>query len=253
MRRDAELMRRIDAGFTLLEVLAAIAVMAIMLGSASTALNLLSNVAIRGATQTDQLDMIARGVAAVRNDIAGMRRVMITDKDKRRFLFKGEARMMQFVLIEPSYPSDPGSYLVTYSVRRGGGQTQLVRSREPFDHRRRRRDSEGKDPSEVVVIDGPYRVDFGYLARTVRGVEWAAKWTDDRSMPQLVRLRITPTDANAPAVADLVVHPRVDAEMTCIAGKSPCTTKAGRLEAAAEGGEKPSTEPTGVDPKTQPQ
>jgi general secretion pathway protein J len=253
MRRDAEHMRRIDAGFTLLEVLAAIAVMAIMLGSASTALNLLSNAAIRGAIQTDQLDMIARGVAAVRNDIAGMRRVTITDKEKRRFLFKGEARMMQFVLIEPSYPSDPGSYLVTYSVRRGGGQTQLVRSREPFDPRRRRRDSEGKDPSEVVVIDGPYRVDFGYLARTVRGFEWAAKWTDDWSMPQLVRLRITPTDANAPAVADLVVHPRVDAEMTCIAGKSPCTTKASRPEAAAEGKQKPSTEPTGLNPKTQPQ
>ena len=254
MRRNGEIGRGSTAGFTLLEVLAAIAVMAIMLGSASAALNLLSNAAIRGATQTDRLDMIARGVAAVRNDISGIRRVTTTDRDKGklRFFFKGEDRMMQFVLIEPSYPSEPGSYFITYQIRSSGGQTQLVRSREPFEFDQRKRDSKRRDPSEVIVLDGPYRVEFGYLTRTTRGVEWAAKWTDDRVMPELVRLRIAPTDASAPAVADLVVHPRVDAEMMCVAGKQPCATKAGRLETVAEGSEKPSTVPTGTNPQQQP-
>ncbi len=252
MRLKALRGRHAEAGFTLLELLAAIAVMAIMLGAASSALRLLSNAAIRGATQTDRLDMIARGLAAVRNDIAGMRRVTITDKDKRRFVFTGEARTMQFVLIEPSSPREPGSYLVTYRVRSSGGQTQLVRSREPFESGRRKRDRDHGDPSEVVVIDGPYRVAFSYLARTTRGTEWAAKWTDERSMPELVRLQITPTEANVPAVADLVVYPRIDAEMACIAGKQPCATKAGRLETMSEGGDKPATQPTGANPTAQP-
>jgi general secretion pathway protein J len=237
--------RRAEAGFTLLELLAAIAVMAIMLGSASTALSVLSDAAIRGATQTDRVDMIARGLAAVRNDIAGMRRVIIADDSKSRFLFRGENRIIQFVLIEPGYPSDPGAYLVTYSVRNSGGQTQLVRSREAFDSGRRQRDRNRKDPSEVVIIDGPYRMEFGYLARTARDARWTAKWADQRSMPQLVRLQITPTVANLPAIADLVVYPRIDAEMTCVAGKQPCNTKAGRLEATTDVGEKPAAEPTG--------
>jgi general secretion pathway protein J len=245
MRCNAAIRRRAEAGFTLLELLAAIAVMAIMLGSASTALSLLSDAAIRGANQTDRVDMLARGLAAVRKDIAGMRRVAITTKGKRRFLFEGEARMMRFVLIEPGYPSDPGSYLVTYSVRSGGGQTQLIRSREAFDYGRRKRDSKPKDPSEVVVFDGPYRLEFDYLARSLRGASWAPKWTDDRSMPELVRLRITPNAVNVPAVADLVVHPRIDAEMTCIAGKQPCSTRDGRLEDTADPGGNPGAEPTG--------
>jgi general secretion pathway protein J len=243
MNHDVFHTRRTEAGFTLLELLAAMAVMAIMLGSASAALSLLSNAAIRGAAQTDRLDMVARGVAAVRNDIAGMRRVIVSDKDKRRFLFEGEARSMRFVLIEPSYPSDPGSYVITYRVRSSGGQTQLVRSREPFDSSRRKRDRDREDPSEVIVLDGPYRVEFSYLARTTQGSSWTAKWTDERSMPELVRLRITPTEANVPAVADLVVQPRIDAEMACVAGKRPCATKAGRLEATAEPGTKPNQGP----------
>lgn len=252
MKRRALRRRRAQAGFTLLELLAGIAVMAIMLGSASTALSLLSDAAIRGATQTDRIDMLARGLAAVRNDIAGMRRVIIADDSKRRFLFLGEARIMQFVVIEPGYPSDPGSYLVTYSVRSGGGQTQLVRSREPFVSGRRKRESNRKDPSEVVVIDGPYRIEFDYRARTVRGVRWVAKWTEERSMPDLVRLRITPIADNVSAVADLVVYPRVDAEMMCIAGKRPCTTKAGRLEAATDAVEKPAAGSTGGNQPPQP-
>jgi hypothetical protein len=227
-------------------MLAAIAVMAIMLGAASAALNLLSNAAIRGASQTDRLDMIARGLAAVRNDIAGMRRVVVSEKDKHRFLFEGEARRMQFVLTEPSYPSDPGSYLITYRIRSSGGGAQLIRSREPLELGRRKRDKDRDDPSEVIVIDGPYRVEFSYLGRTAQGTGWTAKWTDGRSMPELVRLRITPTEANVPPVADLVAHPRVDAEMACIAGKQPCATKAGRLEAAADSSAKPATLPTGT-------
>lgn len=217
-----------QAGFSLVEVLVAVAVMAIMMGTAGTALRLMSSAIGRGNAHVDQIDMAVRGLAAVRNDLARIERATETDRQAVRFVFIGEAQLLRFVLVEPDRPGDPGTYLVTYATRRNGADNQLVRSRNVYDPGQRRKAGAADEASEVVVLQGAYRFEFSYLQRTDGRTRWTPKWTDSRSIPEMVRLAAVATRPNVPPLPDVIARPRVDAEASCLAGGTqPCTPRSG--------------------------
>ena len=223
-------MKHDQSGFTLIEVLVAVAIVATMLGTVGTALRLMSDASGRGSRDVDRLDMVSRGLAAVRQDIARIERVVAVDRKGVRFAFEGERNQMSFVVVEPGYPSDPGSYTVTYSVRKYGGGAQLVRARDIYDPGRRARRGVRDDAAEVVVLEGPYRFELSYLTQAGPRQQWSPRWNEPLRMPLLIRLEMTSTDPRVPSLPPLVTRLRVDAEATCLAGANrTCTPRTGQL------------------------
>lgn len=233
MVRSDMVPRRGEAGFTLVEVLVAVTVSAVMLGSVGTALRLMGNSSDRGRHVAERIDMLSRGLAALRQDVARMERVVEIDGGVPRFVFEGGPERMRFVVVEPAWPSDPGSYLVTWSIRQHDATAELVRTREVYDPGGvtvgRRAPDEG---SEVIVLEGPYRFTLAYLGSGARS-DWTARWSDPGVMPALVRLELVPSDPRVPTLPPVVMRPRIDAEAGCIDRREGiCSLRTGRLAIA---------------------
>jgi prepilin-type N-terminal cleavage/methylation domain-containing protein len=226
-----------EAGFTLVEVLVAIAITAIMLGSVGTALRLMSDAAGRGTREVDRVDMVSRGLAVVRQDMARMERAFVSVRGGVRFVFEGDRASMSFVAIEPSYPAEPGSYLISYSVRSHSTGAQLVRARDVFDPADPAPARRRSDGNEVVVLEGPYRFELSYMPAEGQPQKWTQRWVDPTTMPRLIKVDAVGLDRRTPVVPALVVRPRVDAEISCLAGTAqPCTPRTGRLIGPTAGG-----------------
>lgn len=225
-----------EAGFTLIEVLAALALSAMALTVAVQGVRLVVKTAGKSTAAIDRLDMIARGVAAVREDLARMEHVWEMRRGGRAYVFRGEARSLSFVVSEPPFPADPGTYAISYDIRSSGQGSQLLRSREAYEPGARRERTGRADSEAVVVLEGGYRFAFSYLERAEGRVRWLDRWTDRRRLPGLVRLEVTSLGVDEPAVPALVVRPGIDAELSCLSKtRDPCSPlSAGALAEARE-------------------
>ncbi len=224
-----------QAGFTLIEVLAALVVLAMLLTLTGTALRVLANSAARGSKIIDRLDMVARGYAAMRKDLVRVERAVRTERNGDRFIFSGDGQGLSFVMIEPGYPTEPGSYLISYAVQRTEAGLGLVRARDVYDPKSKGPPRSRAESAEVTIIEGPYRYKFSYYERAGSRIGWVDRWTETRRMPELIRLEVESTTAGVPSPPPLLVRPRIDAEVTCVADARPAprTIKAGNAEAPA--------------------
>ncbi|MFA5950917.1 MAG: prepilin-type N-terminal cleavage/methylation domain-containing protein [Hyphomicrobium sp.] len=219
-----------DAGFTLVEVLVALAISAMLMATLGTALKVVSDGSARSSRLIDRLDMMSRGLAAVQHDLSGMERAVIIEQGNPRLLFEGSSNHVQFVSIEPAQPTHPGSYLISYSVRQQGTVGQLVRSRSIFEYQPPTRDAGPSESDEVVVLEGAYRYAFSFEDQATG--QWLEQWTDASALPSLIRLDVTSTDPRVPSMPSLIAHPKVDAELSClISASAPCTPRTGVLKA----------------------
>ena len=173
-----------EAGFTLVETLVALAVLALLLGTLATTLNVMGNAMRRGSRDIDRVDMIARGLAAVRRDMMRMERVVARDKTGTRFVFSGTRQSVSFVVVEPNYPAEPGSYQISYDVRGSGAAAELVRTRDAYEPDRAPAKGKRDESSDVVVLEGPYRFAFSFLERDGTRVRWVERWSNRRRLPR---------------------------------------------------------------------
>jgi general secretion pathway protein J len=215
-----------EAGFTLVELVAALIVIALTLGSVVTAVRLLGLSGERGARVIARQDMLSRGVDVLRRDIERLERVMRKREDALEFVFDGDEKSLTFVLIEPAVPSRPGPYFIFYYVEQGEGSNALVRGRVPYDAMakdiRRLRPQD-----EVSVLEGPYDFRFAYLLREGGQESWIPRWLNHDRLPALIKLEMVGR-GRAADLPPLVFRQRIDAEQGCIKDKAgPCTLRSG--------------------------
>jgi general secretion pathway protein J len=220
-----------QAGMTLVELIVALAVVALTLGAAATGMRLLGRSSDRGARHITHQDMLSRGVDAVRRDVERMQRVVRTRERQAEFVFYGDAKSLIFVVVEPPVPNEAGPYFILYSVDESDGAGTLVRSRAPYNaaaiNLNRLR---GQD--DVTVLEGPYSFRFSYFDSKAERERWRARWQDPSRLPALIRLEIS-SHGGGTDIPPLVFRPRADAEQGCIKdmaakGAGPtCTLRTG--------------------------
>ena len=207
---------RRQSGFTLIELVVSMTILAVILGLLGGGLRALSTSADRNNDRIQMLDMISRAFDILKRDATGLQRVANADGDGVSYLFSGTATRLSFVTLEPPYPAAEGPYRIEYSISgKEGAVRDLIRARAPFVI--------GKSEftvtpaNRVVLIQGVVDYRFRYGSKSPKGLEWRDNWSSRTRLPDLIRLDINDPRTKLSAAPSLIAQIRADAEIGCIA------------------------------------
>ena len=209
-------------GFTLVEVLAALAVASLIIVS----LNLASTAVRQGVEKTRQnlgsQAAVSAAAGLFQRDaarIAKLRRA--GSAEPAGYLFEGSARQMIYPLSEFEGVSQGGLYLVRLRTENDDGGTQLIRDRAPLlPGEAAIEDRSWSDA--VVLLEGPFDIGFAYRAQRTGQRDWTESWDATDAMPEQIRLTIEDSATGRLRAPVIVQSLLVDAEVECAAPPANC-------------------------------
>jgi general secretion pathway protein J len=210
-------MKRTQAGFTLLEVVIAMALLAAMLGMAWGGLSF----ALKGWDTGD-----AKGRRAVdlqlaqnflRRELAEVFPMRWKDQSKLRVAFEGDAKSLRFVSTRAAGASSGGLALVGLEVAPGADprDRNLVMRRALADDKAQDFTSLGAAEPTLLMANVD-KVEFAYFGAVNDFNEpgWQNEWTFEGRIPQLVRLKVKTADGTE--VPDVVARVMLGEEAGCL-------------------------------------
>jgi general secretion pathway protein J len=209
-------------GFTLVEVLAALAVASLIIVS----LNLASTAVRQGVDKTRQSlgSQAALSAAAgiFQRDAARIAKLRRAGGAKPgNYLFEGSARQMIYPLSEFEGVSQGGLFLVRLRARDSDDGTQLIRDRALLlPGEAAVEDRSWSDA--VVLLEGTFDIGFAYRAQRTGGRDWNESWDSSDAMPEQIRLTIEDSATGRLRAPVIVQSLLVDAEVECAAAPAGC-------------------------------
>jgi prepilin-type N-terminal cleavage/methylation domain-containing protein len=215
-------------GFTLIEVLAALAITSVIIAATVTLIHMVAGNFDRGTRGVDAADGLMLAVQRLASDFSAARYTVWTTQTGFALAFKAEraegetpARIV-FVSERRSESETPTDEVVSLTIEQTDETTRLVRRRAAWT---------GPDMSidhlspqdAVVLLEGNLDISFrfGCLAPG-RGLVWNTVWIGETTLPRFVRLvlRDRATGDDPVGEADFIV--RADASLAC--GRSDAGT-----------------------------
>ncbi len=183
-------------GFTLLEVLLATTLLALIMALAWAGLRAGGQVAQRGSQAIEITNHLRAAQRFIRLQLRRMLPLpMETDDDNRPVLFIGEPERMKFVADMPGYLGQGGPQAQEIYVGRGrDGRKALYFNFHPLHLLDEDADPPVGEP--VVLFAGIRRVRFEYRGVDEEGEldEWTDRWEDASLLPVMVAIRVEPAD-----------------------------------------------------------
>jgi prepilin-type N-terminal cleavage/methylation domain-containing protein len=213
------------AGFTLIEILAALALVSSIVVGASALLHHVVRYYDHGTRGVDEAERFALAMERLSRDFSAARFVAATPKGP--IAFDGEREKIVFVSGSAVGARAMIEEVLTFSTEPAGeGTTALMRRRAAWPGSRAGLYREtARDP--VALLRGRYEISFSYARLDANGgLSWSDKWKDRDELPRLVRLslRDSETGANLVAGAEFLVF--ADAPAAC----APPAENCGRRE-----------------------
>ena len=209
-------MRRPAAGFTLLELVIAITLLAAMMGllysGVAFALRSWDASAAKGHGAAD--DRLAENF--LRRELSAVFPMRWKDPLETKLAFAGEKDRLRFVSHRPAGPTASGLSLVGLAVERsetGEGKALVMRRAAPDDEAK---DFKPLDEGlRTELFTGVESVEFGYFGAEsdVADPKWSDAWAYPARMPSLVRARVKLSDGTA--LPELVTVVRLSEEAGC--------------------------------------
>jgi general secretion pathway protein J len=212
LRRDA------DGGFTLIEMLVAIALMGLVLSALATITAQWVPNWHRGFARVQRNEMLDIALSRLATDL-GAAEFVTTNRKAAKPLFDGAELSVTFVRSALGPNARPSLEVVRISQIADRLGPLLVRSRAPFAPT----DPEAPKSLPVIFTDqvallrGPYQVSFAYADRD--GI-WRDKWLDENEMPASVRFTIRDAASERSLAVSTAAIVRVDVPAECANPKS---------------------------------
>jgi len=236
--------RHSQRGFTLIEMLVSLMVMAVMLMLIGGALRLMGRNWDANAARIETLDMVSRAFDLLARDAANLQRI-VRGSDAPAYLFSGAADGLSFVALEPAQPGEAGLYFIAYSQAPNGSAAELTRSRARWRQRIDRFPG-ATAANRVALLTGPYVYRFAYGSVAEGRLRWSAEWRAADRLPDIIRLDVLDRGGAHALSPPMIVRLRADAELDCLAPKPvACSAKNGGQLRATKSGEQPPSDGEG--------
>jgi len=203
-----------EAGFTLVELLVGLALFSLL------ATLLFDNVRFGvkawqlGSAHAEQFehDLVAQDL--LRRLIGNVYPMLVQDGVNQRLDFEGDKEAVSFLGQAPVVASGGGRFRYKLQVERQHDRTDLVMSAAP-----ELASLQGTAMARRTVllsdIDG---AEFSYFGDGEAGqtLQWQDSWRQRVAMPRLMRLRVAFRSKDARAWPDLLIAPRITADVGCV-------------------------------------
>lgn len=209
MRRNGE------AGFTLVELLLAIAILGLIMSVLGGGLRLGARAWQAGEARLEDGAEARLARAFIRRQLTEMQPIpRPAGRDARRLIeFDGKRESIAFVGLMPPHLGLGGLYAIS-----------LARVEDSLLLRHRRFDADAEEgmPQEEaqdrILADGVDRIEFAYFGANGGGTaaDWHMRWDDAESLPQLVRLRVALRGRDREHWPELVVAPAIMGDASCV-------------------------------------
>lgn len=231
--------RRGEAGFTLLELLVALTILALVVAVGTLGLRVVTRGIERRDATSAQVAAEMQALELLRGQLG--RALPLDWGPQGRFLvaFEGDADRLRFVNAQPAYQPSSGLVMWELALADGGrGGRRLIVRRVPTGPERagfgRLAEAEGR---ELLRVPAGWRFDyFGPIGRQPQDLGWVASWRDAPALPLAVRL------AGDAGEAGFVVRLRVDTPAHC------ADPSGAAAAASASGGNTGAPTPIGAQP-----
>jgi general secretion pathway protein J len=182
-------MKRV-AGFTLFEVLGALALLALLLLGVYSGVRSATHTVQAGSLKIEQLDEVRSAQEFLRRELAqAMAQPMSLDPSGTGVYFTGGADTMRFVAPLPGYLGRMGPQLIELRLVNGEHGKQLVASLAVLPPNGGALKPLGEPQ---VLVDGVIDGSFSYRGITQQGqpMDWQDNWNSPGTMPNLVTIKL---------------------------------------------------------------
>ena len=209
--------RRI-AGFTLIEALIAIALMAVILtGLASITSQWLPNWN-RGIARAQRSEVVTLALDRLISDVAASEFVS-PNRDSNAPLFDGTEFSVTIVRTAVGPNAHPGLEIVRIGQIGDKGGAALVRATKPFAPLGPGVSflAQSGFSNQTVLLRSPYQISFAYAGRDK---VWKKDWQNADRLPATIRLTIYDTKSGRPLTISTIALVHVELPATCAGGKA---------------------------------
>jgi general secretion pathway protein J len=204
-----------EAGFTLVEFLVALALFSLLttllFGSVRTGVQAWQ----RGSARTEHVEHGLVAQDLLRRMIGNIYPMLATsDAAQPRIDFDGASDAISFLGDAPIAASSGGHLRFRLLLERRQNRADLVISATP-----ELAGSQGAEAAtRTLLLSGIDRAEFAYFGegRSERSLQWQDSWAGRNDLPRLVRIRIAFRAGDARPWPELVIAPRVNADVGCI-------------------------------------
>jgi general secretion pathway protein J len=201
--------KRRDRGFTLLEVLVAVVIMAVIMTTAFGALRLGGRSWEAGVVRASGNETFRAVADLLRRQVSQVIPLTWPDDTEKSIAFEGTSGQLRFVAPAPQQYRHAGLFEYGLAAQRQGLDTNLVLSYIPFNP-----DAEAfQTPAshqQLRLVEGLQRVSFDYFGSPANAAgvrsrisneppSWHRRWdADAQSFPDLIRVRMEVNEGQQP-------------------------------------------------------
>ncbi len=200
-------MRRQQSGFTLLEVIVAVTISAILVSLVYGSIRISSRSLEAAQTQIEDSDAMRIGWQFLQRALNGARIINDSVDESGGILFDGGNHKLSFVADMPGYLGLGGLYIITIEKRVELFQSKLLLSRIPLSEHGQT--TTNYQPQTAVLVDDLKNIDIHYFGslqqNTLPG--WHSNWHKMERLPLLVKIQITPNKTSPWPL--LIAHPQI--------------------------------------------
>jgi general secretion pathway protein J len=208
-----------EAGFTLIEMLIAMALMVVILAALATVTAQWLPNWNRGFVHVQRTELFGQGLERLVADVAAAEFVTASGRAKRP-LFEGDELGLQFVRGAIGPNTQPGLEVVRIATTADGKGLALVRSRTPFVPipESSKIGDLANFSNPVVLIRAPYQAFFSYAGPDQ---VWQNSWRDQDQLPVAIRVLVRDVATQHTLAVSTATLMHVSAPAECARAQSP--------------------------------